>query len=131
MRFAMAPSTLGRLGAAAVAFVAGCCTTQAWDLSGAPALPPDDQYRTGTEHGADLYVWACYRGEHVVIAKYSSFLISARPHLERTACGVMTPTEAALAREPHEVTPFPWPGTAASTPSAVPSAAPSGVGSVP
>ena len=100
-----------------------CGVPYAWDMKGAPKRPPDEQYRTGTEVGDDLWVWHCYENERIVITQYSSAMCGAKaPRLERGPCGEPLAVEVANARRhPH---PIPagmrWPGSPPPPPEPVP-----------
>jgi len=83
---------------AAPALLAGCCT-EPWKAF-PEKTPPDRSCSTGSVHGHDVYIWDCLRGQHVVVAQYSSEASCASPVREVSACGTKTPLEVRLALTP-------------------------------
>ena len=73
-----------------------CPSPHVW---GAPTIPPDLQYQTGTTHGYDMFVWNCVDGARVVISQYSAEMTCQRAKLEVAPCGARTSLEVSLAGE--------------------------------
>lgn len=75
------------------------CGGDPWKRKDAPKVPPDEQYRTGTEVGSDYWIWHCYEGHRVMIAQSSSaFFGASGQRLERGPCDVPFPEEAEAKR---------------------------------
>jgi hypothetical protein len=99
------------------------CGGAPWGATGAPDVPPDEQFRTGVEAGSDVYVWHCYRGSRVVVRQFGTACTGTRaPVVERGACGAPLPVEATfsvLDREggaPTVPRDRRWPGSADAGP---------------
>lgn len=70
------------------------CGADPWKRKDAPKVPPDEQYRTGTEVGGDYWIWHCYEGHRVMISQSSSaFFGASGQRLERGPCDVPFPEE--------------------------------------
>ena len=68
-----------------VLLVIGACSTNPWEVAGAPAVPPDAEFRAGRD---DVYVWKCAVGERVVVRQTSSGCFGAHaPEIQRGPCG--------------------------------------------
>jgi hypothetical protein len=80
--------------------LSGCwCTSM--HVPGAPAVPPDEQYQTGSTHGYDVFVWRCFAGRHVVVSQFSAEMTCGFAHLESSACGTLSEVEKQSAGEPR------------------------------
>ena len=80
------------------ALLVSCCS-EPWRAFPEKMLP-DRSCSTGSVHGYDVYIWDCLRGQHVVVAQYSSEMSCSSPVREVSACGTHTPLEARLALTP-------------------------------
>jgi hypothetical protein len=83
---------------AIAALLTGCCR-EPWRAF-PEKTPPDRSCSTGSVYGHDVYIWDCLRGQHVVVAQYSSEASCAAPVREVSACGAKTSLETRLALTP-------------------------------
>ena len=54
---------------------------------------PDISCQTGYEGGLDIWAWSCYKGEHIVIWRFSSIFYSGSVKRESVKCGEITEFE--------------------------------------
>jgi hypothetical protein len=92
---ALALCMVGLLAASALA---GCCADP-WKKF-PEGTPPDRSCSTGSIHGHDVYIWDCLRGQHVVVAQWSSETSCRMAVREVSPCGQRTKLEQQLALTP-------------------------------
>ena len=73
------------------------CHDKPWTAEDSPKSPPDEQFRTGVEAGADVWIWHCYEGERVVITQAgSAFFGTWEPVTHRGPCGAPLANESSF-----------------------------------
>ncbi|HKY39121.1 MAG TPA: hypothetical protein VJN18_24450 [Polyangiaceae bacterium] len=82
-----------------VAATTPACCSEPWRAFPEKTLP-DRSCSTGSVHGDDVYIWDCLRGQHVVVAQYSSEMSCRSPMRQVSPCGTKTPLETSLALTP-------------------------------
>jgi hypothetical protein len=107
-----------RLRGVLVLVVLFACGGNPWRVKDAPNVPPDEQFRTGTEAGEDVYVWQCYEGSRIVVSQWGSACYGSRaPIMEKGACGAPLPVESKYPSEVRKelLPPQRWPGSPGAT----------------
>ena len=66
------------------------------------SVEPDQQCRTGTEQGYDVYLWHCHQGQRTAIFRRCSALFGCNSTQRQTVrCGSATPIERELKLSDH------------------------------
>ncbi len=66
------------------------------------SVAPNQQCRTGTEQGYDVYVWHCHQGQRIAIFRRCSALLGCDPtERQSVSCGSTTPIERELKLTDH------------------------------
>jgi hypothetical protein len=71
------------------------CHDDPWTSQDAPKVRPDEEFRTGTEAGFDVWIWHCYEGQRIVIMQHgSAFFGAGRPQTTTGPCGAPLSVES-------------------------------------